>query len=301
MSGSARDVFKQTTISHRTDVDARTLCSFRIGGVCPLVIEPQCTGELIEAVRICHLLHVPFAVIGRGSNLLLGDGEMEHVLIRTTALDALRRTRDGIAAESGCTLARLAHFAARDGLAELAFAAGIPGTVGGAIFMNAGAYGNEIGALVKNVTVLDIQNARVELLARSDLCFGYRSSILQESGAVVLAAELALPEQRPPAEILAEMRLLAQKRRETQPLHLPSAGSIFRRPASGEPMGRVIEELGLKGLRCGNVAVSEKHAGFFVNLGGGSAADVRSLIAQIQQNVERKRGFLPIPEIRYIP
>ncbi|MBQ3483714.1 MAG: UDP-N-acetylmuramate dehydrogenase [Clostridia bacterium] len=301
MIGAVRDVFKQTTIPYRTDVDTRTLSTFRIGGVCPLVIEPQCENELIEAIRICRLVGVRFAVIGRGSNLLFADGELKHVLIRAAALDALRPTQVGISAQAGCSLARLAHFAADRELSGLAFAAGIPGTLGGALVMNAGAYGKEIGTLVQSVTVLDICQARVTVLSREELCFSYRSSLLQARDLTVLSAELALPVRASRAAILAEMAELAKRRRESQPLQQPSAGSVFRRPASGEPMGKVIEELGLKGLRCGNAAVSDKHAGFIVNLGGATAADVLTLIEHIRKNVERERGFLPIPEIRYVP
>ena len=301
MSRPWAEVFKQTTLNYQTDVPCAALSTFRIGGSCPVLIEPQCEGELLQTMRICRIAAIAFWVIGRGSNLLFSDEPLPGVLIRTTALDAVRRTRDGIEVQAGCTLSRLAHFAAREGLAGLCFAAGIPGTVGGALVMNAGAYGGEIGDLVQSATVYDAQSNAIEVLPHEALRFSYRSSALQDGAHIVLSAKLCLTQTAPQNQLFDEMRALAQKRRATQPLQYPSAGSVFRRPATGEPMGKIIEELGMKGLRCGNAAVSQHHAGFIVNLGGATARDVRALIERIQKNVERERGFRPIPEIRFIP
>lgn len=166
--------------------------------------------------------------------------------------------------------------------------------------MNAGAHGKALGDLVKYVVCFEPDTSKITTYFNKELNFCYRNSVFQTNNAVVLQAAFHLKERAEPSAIQAQIGVLLDKRKATQPLQLPSAGSAFLRPASGEPMGKILDELGLKGLRCGNAAVSQKHAGFIVNLGGATAADVLALIAKIQRIVEKEHGFRPITEIRYI-
>ena len=295
------DVLKEKTIPFRTGVPAATLCTFRIGGTADIVIEPRCVGELIEAVRCCLSLELPFAVIGRGSNLLFDDGQIHVVLIRTVALDTVRFFEGEVQALSGVSLARLAHLCAEQGSEALSFAAGIPGTLGGAVVMNAGAHGKSVGELVRSVVAYDFGADRVKTLFNHQLNYSYRNSVFQEKNMLVLSASLALGARCEPMDAMSKIHLLAVKRKATQPLDLPSAGSAFRRPAPDIALSRIMDELGLKGMRVGDAAVSQKHAGFIVNLGNAKAADVRELMLQIQNIVEKERGIRPQPELRFIP
>lgn len=302
MTGVLEDVLKGRGMPYRLGVLTAELCTFRIGGPAKLVIEPTCIGELLDAVMLCQSGGYPYTVIGRGSNILFDDGEIETVLIRTNGLDAARVLDGGLLyAHCGVSLGALTTLAAREGLEGLTFACGIPGTVGGAIFMNAGAHGSAILDVTKSVTVLDVREQKIKTLFNHQLNNSYRNSVFQKENAVVLHATFALKPHGDPARILAEMQALRARRRVSQPLTEPSAGSAFRRPAPDVFVSKIIDELGLKGMRVGGAAVSRKHAGFIVNVGGATAKDVRTLIAEIQNIVERERGFRPIPEIRFIP
>lgn len=302
MSRSVSEVLSKRGIRHKADVSGASLCSFRIGGRVAALVEPTCIGELIEAVRVCLQEGLSFEVIGQGSNLLIGDGAVPTVLIRTTALNAIRcfsgRRLYGLC---GASLAALCQRAAKEGLDGLTFAAGIPGTLGGAVCMNAGAHGRSISELVESVTVLRLESGEMQTLFNRELNFSYRNSEIQRKKLVVLSAMLRLPREAEPATILAKMNDLTAARRATQPLDMPSAGSVFRRPAPDYPLSAELDRLGLKGLRVGGAAISEKHAGFIVNRGGATAADVKALMRQIQDIVEKERGFRPEPEIRLIP
>ncbi len=295
------DVLKEKTIPFRTGVMTATLCTFRIGGRADMVIEPRCVGELIEAIRCCTGLGLPFAVIGKGSNLLFDDGETHTALIRTVALDTVRFFDGELEALCGVSLARLAHLCAKKGSDALSFAAGIPGTLGGAAVMNAGAHGKAIGELVKSVVAYDLESDRIKTLFNHQLNYSYRKSVFQSENMFILSARLSVGSHCDPCDALAKIRHFAEIRRATQPLDLPSAGSVFRRPAPGILLSKIMDELGLKGMRVGDAAVSQKHAGFIVNLGNARAADVKKLILQIQNIVEKERGIRPQPELCFIP
>ena len=272
-------------------------CSFRIGGACDAMLLPSSI-EDVEAV--CALLaecgEKPF-LMGNGTNLLVTDAPLHRIVLRMgeefSRVDPVNGT--ALRAESGATLSRLASFAAARGLAGLEFAHGIPGTLGGAVSMNAGAYGGEMKDVVTSVTYLDKD---LSLRETDDAGFSYRRSRFSDTDCIVLGAKISLHEDDPDA-IRERMRLLAERRRSSQPLDMPSAGSTFKRPAGGYAAA-LIDEAGLKGYAVGGAQVSEKHAGFVVNRGGACFDDVLRLIEHIQSEVYRVSGIELEPEVKII-
>ena len=272
-------------------------CSFRIGGACDAMLLPSSI-EDVEAV--CALLaecgEKPF-LMGNGTNLLVTDAPLHRIVLRMgedfSRIDPVNGT--ALRAESGATLSRLASFAAARGLAGLEFAHGIPGTLGGAVSMNAGAYGGEMKDVVTSVTYLDKD---LSLRETDDAGFSYRRSRFSDTDCIVLGAKISLHEDDPDA-IRERMRLLAERRRSSQPLDMPSAGSTFKRPAGGYAAA-LIDEAGLKGYTVGGAQVSEKHAGFVVNRGGACFDDVLRLIEHIQSEVYRVSGIELEPEVKII-
>ena len=272
-------------------------CSFRIGGACDAMLLPSSI-EDVEAV--CALLaecgEKPF-LMGNGTNLLVTDAPLHRIVLRMgeefSRIDPVNGT--ALRAESGATLSRLASFAAARGLAGLEFAHGIPGTLGGAVSMNAGAYGGEMKDVVTSVTYLDKD---LSLRETDDAGFSYRRSRFSDTDCIVLGAKISLHEDDPDA-IRERMRLLAERRRSSQPLDMPSAGSTFKRPAVGYAAA-LIDEAGLKGYTVGGAQVSEKHAGFVVNRGGACFDDVLRLIEHIQNEVYRVSGIELEPEVKII-
>ena len=272
-------------------------CSFRIGGACDAMLLPSSI-EDVEAV--CALLaecgEKPF-LMGNGTNLLVTDAPLHRIVLRMgeefSRVDPVNGT--ALRAESGATLSRLALFAAARGLAGLEFAHGIPGTLGGAVSMNAGAYGGEMKDVVTSVTYLDKD---LSLRETDDAGFSYRRSRFSDTDCIVLGAKISLHEDDPDA-IRERMRSLAERRRSSQPLDMPSAGSTFKRPAGGYAAA-LIDEAGLKGYTVGGAQVSEKHAGFVVNRGGACFDDVLRLIEHIQSEVYRVSGIELEPEVKII-
>ena len=272
-------------------------CSFRIGGACDAMLLPSSI-EDVEAV--CALLaecgEKPF-LMGNGTNLLVTDAPLHRIVLRMgeefSRVDPVNGT--ALRAESGATLSRLALFAAARGLAGLEFAHGIPGTLGGAVSMNAGAYGGEMKDVVTSVTYLDKD---LSLRETDDAGFSYRRSRFSDTDCIVLGAKISLHEDDPDA-IRERMRSLAERRRSSQPLDMPSAGSTFKRPAVGYAAA-LIDEAGLKGYTVGGAQVSEKHAGFVVNRGGACFDDVLRLIEHIQSEVYRVSGIELEPEVKII-
>ena len=272
-------------------------CSFRIGGACDAMLLPSSI-EDVEAV--CALLaecgEKPF-LMGNGTNLLVTDAPLHRIVLRMgeefSRVDPVNGT--ALRAESGATLSRLASFAAARGLAGLEFAHGIPGTLGGAASMNAGAYGGEMKDVVTSVTYLDKD---LSLRETDDAGFSYRHSRFSDTDCIVLGAKISLHEDDPDA-IRERMRSLAERRRSSQPLDMPSAGSTFKRPAGGYAAA-LIDEAGLKGYTVGGAQVSEKHAGFVVNRGGACFDDVLRLIEHIRNEVYRVSGIELEPEVKII-
>lgn len=270
--------------------------TFRIGGPVSALVEPKSIRAFVWTVRELTAREIAYFVLGNGSNLLVSDGGHEAVALSTARLDTLRFSGDSVICGAGVTMARVSAAARDEGLTGLEFVHGIPGTVGGAIFMNAGAYGGQMRDVVESVTYVDGQGT-VRVLPGEECGFGYRASRFQQSG-VILSAILRL---RPgdPKRIRERMEDLDAQRREKQPLNYPSAGSTFKRPAEGFA-AKLIEEAGLKGLRVGDAQVSEKHAGFIVNLGAATFGDVTALMELVTERVYKETGVKLEPEIRVI-
>lgn len=271
--------------------------SFRIGGPADILVMPGNIEEIMAARRWARERGIPCYIMGAGTNLLVKDGGFRGMIIKLGSnFKGINIKGTKVKALSGTRMSELARRAAEHGLSGLEFAEGIPGTLGGAVCMNAGAYGGEIGSLVNMVRVLDGDDVRE--IGKAGLAFDYRKSSLQGSGMIVLEAELGLT-PGDPEKINAAMHEFARRRKEKQPLEWPSAGSVFRRP-EGHYVGPMIEELGLKGFQIGGAAVSEKHAGFIINRGGATARDVLNLIRLIQDRVKEKYGVELHPEIEII-
>lgn len=272
--------------------------TFRIGGPVRLMALPRSEGEVLACLREAERARVRLVVLGNGSNLLAADGEIPCFAVLLTGLDALERTGEReIWAGAGVPLARLASFAAQEGLAGLEFAHGIPGTLGGGVLMNAGAYGGEMVQVVKEVAAAG-RSGGVETVPAEQCGFSYRRSAFSDGERVILGAKFHL-EPDDPAAIRGRMDDLARRRKEKQPLEYPSAGSMFKRPA-GHFAAALIEQCGLKGLTVGGAQVSEKHAGFVINRGGATCADVLALVDQVKERVLQQTGVELEMEVRVL-
>lgn len=273
--------------------------SFHIGGPARRMAFPESREQLVVLMGFAQDCGAKPLVIGNGTNLLAADQGLDRLVIDTSAaMNRMACTEEGrICADAGVSLARLADFACRQGLAGLEFAHGIPGTLGGAVCMNAGAYGGEMSQVLRSVTALFPDG--VHTLPSAELELGYRHSLFTDHPeAVILGAELTLREGQTD-DIRSRMQELMQKRRASQPLEYPSAGSTFKRPA-GHFAGTLIDQCGLKGLRVGGAQVSEKHAGFVINRGGATCADVLELMEQVQRRVFETTGVRLEPEVRIV-
>ena len=274
--------------------------SFRVGGPAKRMAFPEKGEQLVLLLETARELGASPLVIGNGTNLLAPDEGLDRLVINTTGLCRLEagEAPGTVTADAGVTLARLADFACRQGLTGLEFAHGIPGTVGGGVCMNAGAYDGEMKGVIQSVTVLFPEDG-IRTLSNAEMDFGYRHSLLSDHpDAVVLRAEFALAPGEETA-IREKMRDLMARRKASQPLEYPSAGSTFKRPA-GYYAGTLIDQCGLKGLTVGGAQVSEKHAGFVINTGGATCADVLAVIRQVQERVLTEKGVRLEPEVRII-
>jgi len=271
--------------------------SFRIGGEAEVMAFPKSDEELSAILKAAADLGVSPKILGAGTNVLAPDALLEGIVIcLKDCLDGMKLLEgDRIQVMAGVTMTRAAIFAANHGLSGLEFAHGIPGTVGGGVYMNAGAYGGEICQVCQQVSVMD-RNGVVKTLSNEEMEFSYRHSCLENSDKIVLGVVFQLT-PKAPEEIKSCMRQLMEKRSASQPLDLPSAGSAFKRPTGGYAAA-LIEQAGLKGFRVGNAAVSEKHAGFVVNLGNATAADVKALLQQVSERVLAHSGIQLHPEVR---
>ena len=271
--------------------------SFRIGGAVEAMAFPKDKEELAQLLKTSRLLDCNPAILGAGTNVLAPDEGMAGLVIcLKDCLDGMERLDEThIRVMAGVTMTRAAMFAAKQGLSGLEFAHGIPGTVGGGVYMNAGAYGGEISGVLSQTEIMDPEG-KILTLSREDMAFSYRHSRLGDTPGIVLSAVFCLT----PADsegIFARMKELMAKRSASQPLDLPSAGSAFKRPREGYAAA-LIDETGLKGFQVGGAAVSRKHAGFAVNLGGATARDVKELLRQVSDRVYGKTGIRLEPEVR---
>ncbi|MBP3304872.1 MAG: UDP-N-acetylmuramate dehydrogenase [Oscillospiraceae bacterium] len=271
--------------------------SFRIGGAAEVMAFPKDKEEMAAVLKASAELGVVPAVLGAGTNVLAPDTGMRGIVIcLKDCLDGMELLEDGrIRVMAGVTMTRAAVFAANHGLSGLEFAHGIPGTVGGGVYMNAGAYGGEICQICESVEIME-PDGNVKTLSNQEMGFSYRHSVLEETPSIVISAVFRLT-GKPAEEIRARMKELMSKRSASQPLELPSAGSAFKRPVGGYAAA-LIDQAGLRGYQVGGAAISAKHAGFAVNLGGATAADVRALLGQVSDIVYEHSGIRLEPEVR---
>lgn len=284
-------------ITYRFNEPMAKHTSFRIGGPAEVMVFPKNREELSAVLKVSALLDRKPVILGAGTNVLAPDDGIPGLTICLKdclgGMEQLDETH--IRVMGGVTMTRAAVFASNLGLSGLEFAHGIPGTVGGGIYMNAGAYGGELCQICVAVEVMDM-DGYVRILSNAQMGFSYRHSILEEVGGIVISADFQLV-PAPVEEIKGKMKELMSKRSASQPLDLPSAGSAFKRPVGGYAAA-LIDQAGLKGYRVGDAAVSEKHAGFAVNLGNASADDVKQLLRQVSDIVFEKSGIRLEPEVR---
>ena len=272
--------------------------SFRIGGQAEILVLPQTNSQIIAVIDYARREQIPYIIMGNGTNLLVKDGGIRGIVIKLAKnFGRISLRGQEMNAQAGASLNGAAELACRKGLKGLEFAAGIPGTFGGAVSMNAGAYDGEMKDVITSATVLKQDNA-IEVWSAEELGFAYRKSRVITEGAVLLEVTLHL-EKDDPAKIRERMNHLLSLRKAKQPLQYPSAGSTFKRPP-GHYAGALIEKAGLKGFRIGDAQVSPLHAGFIINLGNATARDVIRLIEAIQEAVLTQFGILLEPEVRIV-
>lgn len=272
--------------------------TFKIGGPAEYFVTPENEDQLKLVIKVCRESNIPYYIIGKGSNLLVGDKGYKGVIIQIYKnFDWIKIDKNIVTAGAGVMLSRLATQAAEHNLAGLQGECGIPGTLGGAVTMNAGAYGYEIKDYIISATVLN-QEGEIFTLNKEELQLAYRTSIVQKNSYIVIEAVFELPYGNK-EDILAEITEFNRKRVEKQPLEYPSAGSTFKRPV-GYFAGKLIMDSGLAGYRVGDIMISMKHCGFVVNMGNGTASEVRQLIEDVQHIIYEKHQVMLEPEVRII-
>ena len=287
--GKEQVLFEELMKSHTT---------FRIGGPAEVFIMPKSVKQVQMAVKICQEEQIPYFILGNGSNLLVSDRGYRGVIIQMDRnMGEIQVEGTEIQAAAGALLSSIAVAARRESLTGFEFAGGIPGTLGGAVVMNAGAYGGEIKDVLKEVTVMD-GDGKIFTLPASELEMGYRTSIIKTAGYLVLSARITLSRGKE-EDIKARTRELSEMRTQKQPLDYPSAGSTFKRP-EGYFAGKLIMDSGLRGYSVGGAMVSEKHCGFVINKGNATAEDVVSLMKHVTEVVQEKYGVTLEPEVKFL-
>lgn len=271
--------------------------SFKTGGSCEYFLTPETVDELVSAVKLCKKENIPVFILGNGSNLLVTDDFHKGVYISMLKINGIAEKDGIITAKSGARLSGLCSFASSLSLTGLEELSGIPGTVGGAVYMNAGAYGGEIKDTLVKVVYLD-KSLNICELSGEECGFGYRKSIFSDNGGIILSASFK-PKAGKKEKIKEKTAELLKKRSEKQPLEYPSAGSTFKRP-EGYFAGKLIEDCGLRGFSVGDAQVSEKHCGFVINKGNATAEDILKLISHIQKTVYEKFGVSLETEVKII-
>lgn len=277
-------LFKEFYKSENVIVDAemKNYVHFRVGGPADILLIPENKDQVVKTIELCKNNNIPYFVVGNGSNLLVRDGGIKGVVIKFNEVKNITVQGEVIEAECGAMLKDVSNEALNNSLTGFEFACGIPGTIGGAVFMNAGAYDGEIAHVIESAEVID-NNGEIKVLSKDELELGYRSSIVMKKNYIVLSARFKLKhgEVRKIKEIVED---LTNKRESKQPLEYPSAGSTFKRPV-GYYAGKLIQDAGLKGYVIGGAAVSEKHSGFVINKSNATAKDILDLIAHIQMMI----------------
>lgn len=292
-------LFKEFYKSENVIVDAemKNYVHFRVGGPADILLIPENKDQVVKTIELCKNNNIPYFVVGNGSNLLVRDGGIKGVVIKFNEVKNITVQGEVIEAECGAMLKDVSNEALNNSLTGFEFACGIPGTIGGAVFMNAGAYDGEIAHVIESAEVID-NNGEIKVLSKDELELGYRSSVVMKKNYIVLSARFKLKhgEVRKIKEIVED---LTNKRESKQPLEYPSAGSTFKRPV-GYYAGKLIQDAGLKGYGIGGAAVSEKHSGFVINKSNATAKDILDLIAHIQNEVREKFDVELHPEVRII-
>ena len=270
---------------------------FKVGGPADILLNPHKVDQIIETIKICENNKIPYYVIGNGSNLLVKDGGLRGVVIKLSGLDSIEVNDNKIKAGSGALLKSVSDAALDNKLTGFEFACGIPGSVGGAVFMNAGAYDGEIKNVIIEAEVID-RNGKLLILKNDDIKLGYRTSNIKDEGYIVVSATFELTKGNY-EKIETRINELTKKREEKQPLEYPSAGSTFKRP-EGYFAGKLIQDAGLKGFSIGGAAVSGKHSGFVINKGGATAKDILDVISHVQEEVKKQFGVELQTEVRII-
>ncbi|OOM16610.1 UDP-N-acetylmuramate dehydrogenase [Clostridium saccharobutylicum] len=294
-----KNLFSKIYEESQIQVDAKMSehIYFKVGGPVDILLTPNNIQQLKESITICKENEIPFYVIGNGSNLLVKDGGIRGVVIKLCELNKIKRVGNKITAECGALLKDVSAEATAGSLSGFQFACGIPGSVGGAVFMNAGAYDGEISFVIEKAEVLD-DKQEIRVLSKEELNLGYRQSLVMEKGYIVLSATFELkPGDK--EQIQSRVNELTTRREDRQPLEYPSAGSTFKRP-EGHFAGKLIEDAGLKGFTIGGACISEKHAGFVINKGQGTAKDVLDVIHHVQDEVKKQFGVELQPEVRIL-
>lgn len=280
----------------RTDESMKQHTTFRTGGKADFFVTPGTKEELRDVVEVCKKRRMPYYIIGNGSNLLVSDTGYRGVIIQIyREMSEITADKGCITAQAGALLSKVACRAYEEGLAGFEFASGIPGTVGGACMMNAGAYGGEMKDVLTSVLVLTPEG-EFRTLSAEELELGYRTSVIARKNYIVLEAVIAL-DYGDRDQVRAKMEELREKRISKQPLEFPSAGSTFKRP-EGYFAGKLIEDAGLRGFRVGGAQVSEKHCGFVINRDHASSAEIMELMRKVSERVEEHSGVVLTPEVR---
>ncbi len=280
------------------NVELKPFCSYNVGGPARYYAEPTSAKDVAELVTHFHSINAKLFFLGKGSNILVSDKGFDGAVINLSSMKTISIEGTKLTVEAGAQLTRTVMKVVQEGLAGMQDLAGIPGTVGGGVLMNAGAYGQTISDTITSVTWLDCTTHEIKTSAKEELMFGYRTSSFRNKKRVILSAQFDLTEGN--AETLREQVLVTQdKRRSMQPLNYPSCGSVFKRP-EGNYAGALIEAAGLKGMREGGAQVSEKHANFIINSGGATAEDIRKCISEVRSAVHDHSGILLTPEVIFV-
>jgi UDP-N-acetylmuramate dehydrogenase len=294
-SGTLNNILETDNIF--IDEPMKNHTSFKVGGPADVLVTPESYEEVVNIIKLCNDNKVPYYIIGRGSNLIVRDGGFRGLIIKLTKLDKITVDSEKIIVQSGVDLCKLSKIALENNLAGFEFACGIPGTVGGAVTMNAGAYNGEISQVIYSALVID-KDGNLINLNKEQLELGYRMSAIQRYGYAVLEVTFKLAHGQF-EKIKARIDDLTKKREDKQPLEYPSAGSTFKRP-EGHFTGQLIEESSLKGFSIGGAQVSEKHAGFIINKQDATAMDILNLIEHVQKVIKTRYDVDLHPEVRII-
>ncbi len=300
------DFYKELSEKYNTDSECEivsekstaALCTFRIGSVCREAVYPKNTAVFTDVINTAEKNGEKYIVIGNGSNIVFPDEKYDGVVICTSKMNCIEVCGDHIAAQCGATLNAVCQAALSAELSGLEFAYGIPGSVGGGIFMNAGAYGGELSDVTESVTVYDRSRREIFEVPCDKCGFTYRHSAFQDSDMIILSARFVLKKGEKD-DIKARMTDILSKRHEKQPLNYPSAGSVFKR-YPGRYTGQMIDEAGLKGMTVGGAQISELHAGFIVNIGNATCKELKELIEIIKREIKKREGIDIECEIRFI-